>query len=438
MALVAIAMFVVLPFLTASRSKILSQILGISVAIWTLLLHGNIIFVVAILTVVVFWRSPSYEYFTTKPETFGLVLLLITGVSVVTNQLQLSSPNYIALYLGLELQSISGYIIAMLNVEDCDRKNHISSILRYFILSSFFSGMIVLGISYVYLQDGSMVLNKLSTGHHGLIGNTGLLMIALGLVGKIGIVPLHFWVSDLYKTLHFHTIAIISVVPKISELMWLYHTPIKNIILIVGVLSAIMGSLGMLRQKDLRKFLAYSTISNLGYIVTAHSLLIGGSMFDFTATNKYLLIYFLATIVFLALLGVLRVNKAGLVTANQLEGLFGFNKFIAIGMMVSLMSYSGLPPFMGFFAKLDVMIEATSAAGWNIVVIPMIIATIFPCFAYLNLIKAILTPSSINRFTLASKMGPLLSVYILAICLFLSFGFFIYRYVDKISQLGLY
>ena len=254
--------------------------------------------------------------------------------------------HLIIIYLGLELQTFSLFILIS--------KNKISikgseAGLKYFILGALSSGLFLLGTSFIFTTSLSLNLKDIyiNSGFEIYLVKLALTLICLSLFFKLAIFPVHFWIPDIYEGSSWETIALISTLPKISVLSILLQIlGYSNIFILCALFSIIIGTLGALNQTKLKRLLAYSGISHMGFIILGFSVL---SNQGYEASMIYLCIYIIT------MLGLFLLIKFTFFTKNyyliELGGQNISNKIIAFSWAVFFLSIAGIPPLSGFISK---------------------------------------------------------------------------------------
>lgn len=321
---------------------------------------------------------------------------IILSFSLLGMMVMVSAGNFLVLYLGLELQSLALYLLTA-----SQRDNRLSNeaALKYFTLGAIASGVMLFGVSLVYGFTGSIQFSDLAVylsganAEHNLAALIGALMIVSGLLFKLAIVPFHVWAPDVYQGAATVVTMFIASAPKVAAVVVLYQL-IKgpfaywfsywsSLLLALGVASIAVGALGALLQKDFKRLLAYSSINNLGFVVVA---LAYNSQEAIQAMCFYVVVYITITLgVFAAILSY-RDHNGTKVALSDYSGLAKSNPLLAMAMGVLLFSIAGIPPFAGFFAKLQVlqlMIEAHDYIALGITIAASLVAV----FYYLNIIR---------------------------------------------------
>jgi NADH-quinone oxidoreductase subunit N len=329
-------------------------------------------------------------------------LFLLFFMLIGTYQI-LYATNFISFYIGLEMQSIPLYIIiSLVNT----RKDKISDTIKYFVLSAVFSALTLLGIAYLYGAFGCLGFVEIAKIIPSVNKNTAILsvfgtfLVLIGSFFKLTMPPFHLLISDIYAALNYRMITVLSIMPKIAFVVLIinilhifagsgYVQLMESIIFGTAICGIFVGSVGLLAQNNLKRFIAYSGIIQIGFVLMAVAS--GGniSVFQHIIKSKSIaLLYLFGYLISLLPFTVILNNMNEKCTIESLSGLIKNNKIICYCLSSSLLSFAGVPIFIGFATK--VMIFINLIAMFNIwamilVLIPMIIAL----YVYINLIGVI-------------------------------------------------
>ena len=338
-----------------------------------------------------------------KSSEFSVLLLLaITGML-----LMLSANNFLSFYVSLELQSFCLYVLAAFEKDD---KNSSEAGLKYFILGSFASGLLLFGISLIYGFTGNFSFNQLqSLLEHNpstsiAIGITiGIVMTLIGLFFKISAAPFHMWAPDVYQgsptivTCFFATVAKIAAVGFLFRLsietLAAWKMDLQPILIVVTCISVLIGAIGALKQTNIKRLLAYSSIGHVGYILLAIS-----SFSDSPSVLLYLAIYVSMTLGTFALIMNLTHNNKEIINIDDLSGLAKSNPITAMSLAIFMFSLAGIPPFAGFFAKFYVFQTAITAELY-IAILTSVVAAIIAAYYYLKIVKIMYLDELKSKFS---------------------------------------
>jgi len=381
-------------------------------------------------TIIIIYISYNYlkDLNIINPEFFFLILLSIVGVLIL-----ISSRNIISMYLGLELQSICLYILAAYRKHDIKSSE---SGVKYFIIGALSSGILLYGLSIIYgftnstdFYEISKSINLSLKNHENfLIINIGFILILCGLFFKIGVVPFHMWAPDVYEGSPTSTTAFLTTIPKIGTIGFLikflnipfenYYTAWSQILYLVSIASMILGSIAALNQNNIKRLLAYSSISHMGFILIG---VLTANQIGIKSVQLYLSIYTINILgIFTCILCLKnKINGYYLENINNFSGLLKKNSFLSFSFAILLFSLAGLPPLSGFFGKLYILIAAVESKMYFLAVIA-VLTSIISAFYYLKIIKIIFFDKPINDIYInISKISKLIIILTLIISIFL-------------------
>ena len=314
--------------------------------------------------------------------------------SILGMMLMISSNDLIVFYLGLELQSLALYVLASFN-----RDNVLSSEsgLKYFVLSALSSGLLLYGCSLVYGFSGSTNFTYISTTstniEYGVI--FGLVFIIVGLAFKISAVPFHMWAPDVYQGSPTAVTLFFAALPKVAALtvfIRFLYTPFVNlidqwqtIIVFISVASMVFGAVAAIGQSNLKRLIAYSSISHMGYALAG---LASGTNQGIQSSVTYISIYLVMTLAFFSCLFMLRKKNIFYEKIDDLSGLSTNHPMLSISLLVVLFSLAGIPPLAGFFAKFYIFMAVIEQSMYFLAIVGLL-STVVAAFYYLRLIKII-------------------------------------------------
>ncbi|MEC8530892.1 MAG: NADH-quinone oxidoreductase subunit NuoN, partial [Pseudomonadota bacterium] len=310
--------------------------------------------------------------------------------------LMVSANDLISLYVGLELQSLSLYVIAAFR-RDSAKSSEAG--LKYFVLGALSSGMLLYGASMIYGFSGTTrfdALSNLFTGPSpdpGVGVVVGLVFLLAGLAFKVSAVPFHMWTPDVYEGAPTPVTAFFAVAPKIAAIALLVRTMIgpfgelfdqwQQIIIFISIASMVIGAFAAIWQKNLKRLLAYSSIGHVGYALVG---LAAGSEEGIRGIGVYMAIYLAMNIGTFCC--VLSMRRQGVLVEGieDLAGLARNHPMMAAAMAIFMFSMAGIPPLAGFFGKLYVFMAAVNE-GLYILAIVGVLTSVVGAFYYLRIIK---------------------------------------------------
>jgi len=325
-----------------------------------------------------------------RADFYTLSLFALLGVMLL-----ISANNLVTIYLGLELISLSSYALVAF---DRESKRGSEAAMKYFVLGSMASGMLLYGMSMIYGATGSMdliqIADAISTrGSDDLLLVFGMVFLVVGLAFKLGVVPFHMWIPDVYHGAPVAVTLFISSVPKMAAFAMAFrllhtglgelHSDWQQMLSLLAILSIVLGNLAAIAQTNIKRMLAYSTISHMGFVLMG---LLPGTASGFGAGMYYVIVY---SVMSAAGFGMVILLSARGVEAEQLDDFKGLNQrnswYAAIMAMV-MFSMAGVPVFVGFFAKW-LVIKAALDAGLVWLAIMAVIFSVVGAFYYLRVVK---------------------------------------------------
>jgi NADH-quinone oxidoreductase subunit N len=364
-----------------------------------------------------------------RGEYFVLALFAIAGMMIMV-----SAKHLLTVYLGLELLALSQYAMVALARDDGEASE---AAMKYFVLGALASGMLLYGMSMVYGATGSLELDAIREavvvgGADGSVpARFGLTFLIVGIAFKLGAVPFHMWVPDVYEGAPISVAMFIATAPKIAAFAMLIrllvdalpalNTDWQAMLAILAALSMIVGNLVAIAQTNIKRMLAYSTISNVGFLLMG---IVGASPAGYSAAMFYAITYSFTT---LAAFGVLIAMSHGkredgspfeAVRLDDLAGLAKRNGLLAGVMLLAMISLAGVPPMVGFYAKLAVL-RAAVDAGFLWLALVGVAMSVVGAFYYLRIIKLMFfdEPVVTTEVTPASDVSAGLAVNGLAVIL---------------------
>ena len=325
-----------------------------------------------------------------RADFYTLSLFALLGVMLL-----ISANSLVTIYLGLEMTALSTYALVAF---DRESKRGSEAAMKYFVLGSMASGMLLYGMSMIYGATGSMDLQQIAVAISAQDGDNtmlvfGLVFLVVGLAFKLGVVPFHMWIPDVYQGAPVAVTLFISAVPKMAGFAMAYrllytglgdlHGDWQQMLSILAVLSIVLGNLAAIAQTNIKRMLAYSTISHMGFILMG---LLPGTADGFGASMYYVIVYSLMSA---GAFGMVILLSARGVEAEQLDDFKGLNQrnswYAAIMAMV-MFSMAGVPVFVGFFAKW-LVIKSALDAGMLWLAVTAVVFSVVGAFYYLRVVK---------------------------------------------------
>jgi len=337
-----------------------------------------------------------------RGEFLTLLLFALLGIMVMV-----SANSFLTVYLGLELLSLCLYALVALNR---DAAASTEAAMKYFVLGALASGLLLYGMSMIYGATGSLLLPEVAARATGLAENSasahtllvfGLVFVVAGLAFKLGVVPFHMWIPDVYQGATTAVTLVISTAPKIAALAMALRLLVNGLpgltvdwqqmLTVLAVLSMAIGNLTAIAQSNLKRMLAYSTIAHMGFMLLGLlSGVVGGNRLN--AVDAYGAAMFYTSVYVLMSLGafgvLLLASRAGF-ECERLEDMKGMNRrdpWMAFLMLLVMFSLAGVPPMAGFYAKFAV-ISAVVQAGQYWLAVAAVLFSLIGAFYYLRVVK---------------------------------------------------
>ncbi len=350
-----------------------------------------------------------------KIEYPVLILCSILGMMVM-----ISSNDLIVFYMGLELQSLSLYILASFN-----RDNVLSSEsgVKYFVLSALSSGLLLYGCSLIYGFSGStnfiLISDNLNANSYGL--TFGIVFILVGLAFKISAVPFHMWAPDVYQGSPTSVTIFFAILPKIAALtvfIRFLYVPFLDLIdqwqmimVFLSIASMLFGAVAAIGQKNLKRLIAYSSIGHMGYALAGLSV---GTNQGIQSSVIYLSIYLFMNLAFFSCLFMLRKNDNYYENIEDLSGLSKKHPILSLCFLIVLFSLAGIPPLAGFFAKFYIFLAVIEKSMYFLAVVGLL-STVVAAYYYLRIIKIIYFDPEKENYDTNHHFGLKLSLAISSI-----------------------
>jgi len=344
-------------------------------------------------TLLVFMQSYKWLRGSFKQGEF----YVITLATLLGMYLMVSAGNFMMLYIGIETASLP---LACLVAFEKYREKSAEAGAKFILMTALSSGIMMFGLSYLYGATGTMYFEDMQAliDHNPLV-ILGFVFFFAGLAFKISIVPFHLWTADVYEGAPTPVTAYLSVVSKGAAVfallfsLWQVFGNIAvvwhHILWILSALTIIVGNLFAIRQKDIKRFFAFSSISQAGFILLG---MMGGTAEGMTATVYFVLVYLFSN---LAAFGVITaVDEASEHTdISAYKGLYRTNPKLALVMMLAVFSLAGIPPFAGFFSKFFIF-AAAAREGEYLLVFIALVNTVISLYYYLLIVKAMFIDSA--------------------------------------------
>ena len=350
-----------------------------------------------------------------KLDKFEYPIIIL--ISILGMFFMVSSNDLILFYLGLELQSLSLYILAAI---DRDNLKSSESGIKYFILSALSSGLLLYGCSLLYGFTGStnfeVISNELTKENTGAI--FAMVFILVGLAFKISAVPFHMWTPDVYEGSPTSITSYFATAPKVAGLAVLIKfmfIPFSNILLewqtiiiFISIASMILGAIAAIGQKNLKRLLAYSSIGHMGYALAGIAT---GVVEGYKSSIVYITIYVVMNIGAFSCLYLMKKDGQYKENISDLSGVSKKHPLLAISLLIILFSLAGIPPLGGFFAKFYIFSSVLEQNMYTLAIIGLL-TTVISAFYYLKIIKTIYFDENQLSFDLVNNQYILVSIFV--------------------------
>jgi proton-translocating NADH-quinone oxidoreductase, chain N len=358
--------------------------------------------ILALGTLLVFIQSRTWLQRNDTSFKEGEFYLLIISTLLGMNMM-VSAGHFLLFFLGLEMASVP---MACLVAFDKYRHNSAEAGAKFILTATFSSGVMLFGISLIYGAVGTLYFNdcaSLITASPLTIA--GLVFFFSGLAFKISLVPFHFWTADTYQGAPTTVTGYLSVVSKgaatfasLTILMKVFVNMVEHwqiLLYILIVLSITIGNLFAIRQTELKRFMAFSSISQAGYIMLA---VVADNAMGIAALSYYVLIYVVANLAVFAIIGAIEERNNGVTDIEAYNGLYTTNPKLSFIMTLALFSLGGIPPFAGMFSKFFVFMSAVEQGSTlsYVIVFIALINTVVSLYYYLLIVKAMYINKSEN------------------------------------------
>ena len=353
-------------------------------------------------------------------EFMVLTLFALLGMMVM-----ISAGHFLTLYLGLELLSLSLYAMVALQRDSAIATE---AAMKYFILGALASGLLLYGMSMLYGATGTLEVAAVSDAITQGVPNNALLVFGLvfvvsGLAFKLGAVPFHMWVPDVYHGAPTAVTMLISTAPKLAAFAFVMRILVEGLqplvvhwssmLAILAVLSMAVGNISAIAQTNLKRMLAYSTIAHMGFLLLG---VMSGGIEGYSAAMFYAVVYVLMSLGGFGMIMLLSREGFEADTLNDFKGLNQRSPWLAFMMLLLMFSMAGVPPTVGFYAKFSVLSAAVNA-GYIPLAIIAVLFSLIGAFYYLRIVKLMYfdAPESHTPIVVQPDTGLLISINGLAV-----------------------
>jgi NADH-quinone oxidoreductase subunit N len=360
-----------------------------------------------------------------RGEFFALVMFATLGMMVM-----ISANSLLTLYLGLELLSLALYAMVALQR---DSATATEAAMKYFVLGALASGMLLYGMSMIYGATGTLEITRIASviaddGAKNLVLVFGLVFLVAGIGFKLGAVPFHMWVPDVYHGAPTAVTLFIGSVPKLAAFAFVIRLLVQGLgaveiqahwqqmLALMAVLSLIVGNITAIAQTNLKRMLAYSTISHMGFLLIG---ILAGGLNGYASSMFYVVVYVLMNLGTFGMIMLLSRNGFEAENLDDYKGLNQRSPWLALLMLLLMFSMAGVPPTLGFYAKFSVL-QAIVEAGHVWLAVIAVLFSLIGAFYYLRIVKLMYFDAPIDTSVIAPRADArvLMSVNGLAVLVF--------------------
>lgn len=354
-------------------------------------------------------------------EFFVLGLFGVLGMFVM-----ISAHNMITLYIGLEIMSLAMYAMIALRK---DSSTAVESSMKYFVLGALATGMLLYGFSMIYGATGSITFPQIAqTIAEGNVDryvlSFGVVFVVIGLAFKLGAVPFHMWMPDVYHGAPSAVTLYLGTAPKIAGFAMLYRLleealpglviDWQPLIIAISILSLVIGSFVAIMQTNLKRMLAYSGIGHIGFLLLG---VIAASPEGYSASMFYILVYAITGVAGFGMIVALSRTDDEFDKISDFAGLNARNPWLALMMLFTMFSMAGIPPFIGFWAKIIVLEEVINA-GFTWLAVLAVVTAVISAFYYLKVVKSMYFDKPTDDSSIqATSQSTLAAVSVVSIAL---------------------
>ncbi len=355
-----------------------------------------------------------------KPENNNRTLefYLLTFSTLIGMSYMISAGDFLMLYLGLELATIP---IAVLAAYDVYRMKSTEAGIKLILLAALSSGIMLYGISLIYGTTGSLYFNEVAGNMHmNPLQILATVFFISGLAFKISLVPFHLWTADVYEGAPTNVVGYLSVISKgasVFVLIAILFTVFKELVtawqpllMVMAVVTMVVGNLFAIRQQNLQRFLAFSSIAQAGFILLG---MISGTTYGMATVIYFILVYVFSNLAAFGVVSIVK-NATGKDNIDDYNGFYQTNPMLSMVMLLALFSLAGIPPLAGFFGKFF-LFAAAAEQGMYILVLIAVLNTIISLYYYLLVVKAIFVvrseePMEPIKGDLLARLGLVITV----------------------------
>ena len=318
-------------------------------------------------------------------EGSWITLILIV---VLSSLLLVSSLNWLSIYLAMELQTLTLFILVAIKR---DSAYSTEAGLKYFVLGALSSGLFLFGCALLYGVTGEISIQGTNSV---LTADVGKILITVSLLFKLSVAPFHMWAPDVYEGAPMIITALLATVPKVAVFSILVQIgAVTNVVLVCAVLSIVCGSVGALNQTKIKRLLAYSGIAHMGFTLLGLAI---GSFESIQAGLIYIIVYVVMSICSFSIILSINLRKELII---EFSGLSRDNSVIALTLGLVFLSIAGIPPLMGFISKWFILLAGMSG-GYYLISIVVVISSVIAGVYYVRVVQIIYFPLGLGDYSM--------------------------------------
>lgn len=320
------------------------------------------------------------------------ILVLIVALSSL---LLVSSVNWLSIYLAMELQTLTLFILAAIKR---DSAYSTEAGLKYFVLGAVSSGLFLFGCALLYGVTGEISVQGINSV---LTADAGKILITVSLLFKLSVTPFHMWAPDVYEGAPTITTALLATVPKVAVFSILVQIgAVTNVVLVCALLSIVYGSIGALNQTKIKRLLAYSGIGHMGFMLFGVAI---GSFESIQASLIYMIVYVIMSVCSFSIILSLNLTKNLII---EVSGLSRDNPAMALTLGLIFLSIAGIPPLAGFLSKWFILLAGVSS-GYYLISIMIVVSSVIAGVYYVRLVQIIYFPWGTEEYSMLNMQKAL-------------------------------
>lgn len=325
-------------------------------------------------------------------EGSWITLILIVALSSL---LLVSSVNWLSIYLAMELQTLTLFILAAIKR---DSAYSTEAGLKYFVLGAVSSGLFLFGCALLYGASGEISVQGINSV---LTADVGKILITVSLLFKLSVTPFHMWAPDVYEGAPTITTALLATVPKVAGFSILVQIgPVTNVVLVCALLSIVYGSIGALNQTRIKRLLAYSGIGHMGFMLFGVAI---GSFESIQASLIYVIVYVIMSVCSFSVILSLNLTKNLII---EVSGLSRDSPVMALTLGLIFLSIAGIPPLAGFLSKWFILLAGVSS-GYYLISIMVVVSSVIAGVYYVRLVQIIYFPLGLEESSMLTLQKAL-------------------------------